>query len=213
MQLEVDRSRFREIPRFGLFTEEHDALRDAVRDFVTHELGPHAEEWEREQDFPYRQVFRDAAKLGLFGAKYEEAYGGTGPDLAADAVITEELALCGSGGVAAALGAHKDLGPYYVYRFGTEDQRRRYLVPAVAGERIGALAVTEPGAGSDVAGIAARAQRTDAGWFLSGTKTFITNGPIANFVIVAAKTSPDAGSHGISLFVVDAETPGFSVHR
>jgi len=75
MQLEVDRSRFKEIPRFGLFTEEHDALRSAVRDYVTHELRPHAEEWERERDFPYRQVFRDAAKLGLFGAKYEEAYG------------------------------------------------------------------------------------------------------------------------------------------
>src|SRR5947207_14759197 len=180
MQLEVDRSRFREIPRFGLFTEEHDALRDAVRDFVTHELGPHAEEWEREQDFPYRQVFRDAAKLGLFGAKYEESYGGTGPDLVADAVITEELTRCGSGGVAAALGAHKDLGPYYVYRFGTEEQRQRWLVPAVAGERIGALAVTEPGAGSDVAGIATRAVAAGGDWRLSGPEAFRTDVPVAD---------------------------------
>src|SRR5438309_1943426 len=197
MQLEVDRSRFREIPRFGLFTEEHDALREAVRDWVQSELRPHTEEWERERDFPYRQVFREAANLGLFGAKYEEAYGGTGPDLVADAVITEELTRCGSGGVAAALGAHKDLGPYYVYRFGTEDQRQRWLVPAVAGERIGALAVTEPGAGSDVAGIATRAVRDGDGWVLNGSKTFITNGSIADFIVVAAKTDPEAGRKGI----------------
>ena len=96
MQIATDRSRFRDIPRFGLFTEDHDALRSAVRDFVENELRPHAEEWERERDFPVRAVFRDAAKMGLFGAKYEEAYGGTGPDLVADAVITEELTRCGS---------------------------------------------------------------------------------------------------------------------
>src|SRR5437764_9487103 len=172
MQLEVDRARFKEIPRFGLRTEEHDALREAVRDYVTNELRPHAEEWERERDFPYRQVFREAAKLGLFGAKYEEAYGGTGPDLVADAVITEELTRCGSGGVAAAPGAHKDLGPYYVYRFGTEEQRQRWLVPAVGGERTGALPVTEPGAGPAVAGITTKAVRAGADWTLDGSKTF-----------------------------------------
>ena len=213
VELNVDRSRFKEIPRFGLFTEEHDALRDAVRDYVTHELRPHAEEWERELDFPYRQVFRDAAKLGLFGAKYEEAYGGTGPDLVADAVITEELTRCGSGGVAAALGAHKDLGPYYVYRFGTEEQRQRWLVPAIAGEKIGALAVTEPGAGSDVASIATKAVPDGGDWVLTGQKTFITNGTIADFVVVAAKTDPEAGNHGITQFIVDAGTDGVSTNR
>jgi acyl-CoA dehydrogenase len=213
VELQVDRSRFRDIPRFGLFTEEHDALREAVRDFVTHELRPHAEEWERAQDFPVRSVFRDAAKLGLFGAKYEEAYGGTGPDLVADAVITEELTRCASGGVAAALGAHKDLGPYYVYRFGTEEQRQRWLVPAVAGERIGALAVTEPGAGSDVAGIATKAVRDGDDWVLTGQKTFITNGTIADFIVVAAKTDPDAGNHGITQFVVDRDIEGVSTSR
>jgi acyl-CoA dehydrogenase len=213
MQVAADRSRFRHIPRFGLFTEEHDALRAAVRDFVTHELRPHAEEWEREGDFPVRQVFRDSAKLGLFGAKYGEEYGGTGPDLVADAVITEELTRCGSGGVSAALGAHKDLGPYYVYRFGTEEQRRRWLVPAVAGERIGALAVTEPGAGSDVAGITTKAVRDGADWILTGEKTFITNGTIADFVVVAAKTDPDAGRRGITQFVVERDTPGMSTSR
>jgi len=207
------RSRFADIPRFGLFTEDHDALRSAVRDWVARELRPHAEDWEREGDFPFRQVFREAAGLGLFGAKYEEAYGGTGPDLVADAVISEELARCGSGGVAAALGAHKDLGPYYVYRFGTEDQRQRWLTPAVDGRLIGALAVTEPGAGSDVGGITTRAVRAGEGWVLSGAKTFITNGAIADYAVVAAKTDPDAGNRGITLFVVDTALDGFSSSR
>jgi acyl-CoA dehydrogenase len=213
MQLAPDRSRFRDIPRFGLFTEEHDALRDAVHDWVTNELRPHTEEWERAGEFPVRQVFKDAAKMGLFGAKYEEAYGGTGPDLVADAVITEELARIGSGGVSAALGAHKDLGPYYVYRFGTEEQRQRWIVPAINGDRIGALAVTEPGAGSDVAGITTKAVRDGADWVLSGTKTFITNGSIADFIVVAAKTDPDAGRKGITQFVVEADTAGVSTSR
>src|SRR5712691_6857090 len=187
------RGRFAEIPRAGLFTDDHDALRSAVRRFVEGEIAPHVEDWEREGGFPVRELFAQAGGMGLFGAKVEEAYGGTGPDLVADAVITEELSRCGSGGVAAALGAHKDLGPYYVYRFGTEEQRRRWFVPAVAGTSIGALAVTEPGAGSDVAAIRTRAERTETGWILSGTKTFITNGPIADFVVVAAVTGPEGG--------------------
>jgi len=211
--LDPARGRFAAIPRAGLFTEEHEALRAAVRGFVAGEIGPHVEEWERAADFPVRELFAKAGAMGLFGAKVEEAYGGTGPDLVADAVITEELSRCGSGGVAAALGAHKDLGPYYVYRFGTEEQRRRWFVPAVAGTSIGALAVTEPGAGSDVAAIRTRAERTETGWILSGTKTFITNGPIADFVVVAAVTGPEGGHHGISLFVVEAGTPGSSAQR
>src|SRR6266571_7007700 len=206
-------TRFDTMPKAGLFREEHQELRAAVRKFVEGQIRPHVEEWESAGDFPYREVFRAAGSLGLFGAKYEESYGGTGPDLVADAVITEELARCGSGGVAAALGAHKDLGPYYVYRFGTEEQRRRWFVPAVAGTSIGALAVTEPGAGSDVAAIRTRAERTETGWILSGTKTFITNGPIADFVVVAAVTGPEGGHHGISLFVVEAGTPGSSAQR
>src|SRR6266571_8471010 len=202
-------TRFDTMPKAGLFREEHQELRAAVRKFVEGQIRPHVEEWESAGDFPYREVFRDAAKMGLFGAKYEEAYGGTGPDLVADAVITEELTRCGSGGVAAALGAHKDLGPYYVYRFGTEEQRQRWLVPAIAGERIGALAVTEPGAGSDVGGITTKAVRDGDGWVITGQKTFITNGSIADFAVVATKTDPDAGHRGLTLFVVERDSPGF----
>jgi acyl-CoA dehydrogenase len=212
------RGRFAGIPRRGLFAAEHDELRNAVHSWVNAELSPHADEWERERGFPYRDVFAGAGSLGLFGAKYGDSYGGTGPDLVADAVVTEELARCGSGGVAAALGAHKDLGPYYIYRFGSEQQRQRWLVPAVAGTQIGALAITEPGAGSDVAGIATRADRpAGGGWRLTGTKVFITNGPIADFAIVAARsrqpTEQEGRYGGISLFVVEAGTAGFSAHR
>ncbi|MGH2724248.1 MAG: acyl-CoA dehydrogenase family protein [Actinomycetota bacterium] len=208
-------TRFSDLPKRGLFTEDHDALRAGVREFVERRLRPHAEEWERAGDFPVREVFREAGEMGLFGAKYEEAYGGTGPDLVADALITEELVRCGSGGVAAALGAHKDLASYYVYRFGTEEQRRRWLVPSVAGEAIGALAVTEPGAGSDVGAVATRAARDGDHWVLTGTKTFITNGPIADHVVVAARTDPGARdrSRGLSLLVVEPDTPGFTSRR
>ncbi|MGH2554480.1 MAG: acyl-CoA dehydrogenase family protein [Actinomycetota bacterium] len=206
-------TRFDTIPKMGLFTEEHGELRAAIRTFVDRAIRPFVEEWERAGELPVRELFDRAGEVGLFGAKYEERYGGTGPDLVADAVITEELARCGSGGVAAALGAHKDLGPYYVYRFGTEDQRGRWLMPAVAGDKIGALAVTEPDAGSDVAAIATRARPSGDGWLLSGVKTFVTNGPIADFCVVAAKTAPDQGHRGISLFVVDAGTPGFTARR
>jgi acyl-CoA dehydrogenase len=205
--------RYAAIPRAGLFTPDHEELRGYVRQFVERALAPHAEEWERAGGFPVREVFSQAGEVGLFGAKYEPQYGGTGPDLVADAVITEELVRCGSGGVAAALGAHKDLGSYYLYRFGTEEQRRRWLVPAVEGRLIAALAVTEPGAGSDVGAIQTTATAAGDGWRLSGSKTFITNGPIADVVVAAAKTDPEAGHRGISLFVVEAGSPGFSAMR
>ncbi len=206
-------TRFDVIPKAGLFTEDHDELRATVRRFVERELAPHAEEWEQRRDFPFRDVFRQAGAIGLFGAKYDAPYGGTGPDLVADAVITEELARCRSGGVAAALGAHKDLGSFYLYRFGNEAQRQRWLVPAIAGDAITALAVTEPEAGSDVGGIRTRATRDGADWVLTGTKTFTTNGPIADAVVVAAKTDPEAGHQGISLFVVERGCPGFVAQR
>ena len=207
-------TRFDTIPKAGLFTSEHDELRRVVRQFVEREIRPNVEEWERAGDFPIREVMLQAGAIGLFGAKYESAYGGTGPDLVADAVITEELARCGSGGVAAALGAHKDLGSCYLHRYGSEEQRLRWLAPAIAGEKIGALAVTEPGAGSDVSGIQTRAAPDNAaGWRLTGTKTFITNGPIADFVVVAAKSAPGAARASISLFVVEAGAPGFAARR
>ncbi len=206
-------TRFETIPKAGLFTAEHDELRALVRRFVERDILPHVEAWEAAGEFPVRELFAQAGLIGLFGAKVEPTYGGTGPDLVADAAITEELAGCGSGGVAAALGAHKDLGSHYLNRFGTDEQKGRWLVPAVAGEKITALAVTESSAGSDVAAIRTRAERDGDTWRISGEKTFITNGPIADVVVVAAKTMPDAGHRGISLFVIEAGSPGFVARR
>ncbi|HVL33209.1 MAG TPA: acyl-CoA dehydrogenase family protein [Actinomycetota bacterium] len=197
--------------RWNIFTDEHEALRVSVRDFIAREIHPHVEQWERDEDFP-RALYKRFGELGLLGLKYEEEYGGSGPDLLADAVVNEELALCGSAGVAAGIGGHKDLGSYYVYRFGNDEQRRRWLVPSVAGDIIGALAVTEPNAGSDVAGLQTRATRDGEHYVLNGQKAFITNGSKADYVVVAVRTGGD-GYGGISLIVVERETPGFSTRR
>ena len=197
---------------FELFLPEHQELRGQVRAFVERELLPNSREWEKNEAFP-KEIFKRVAELGFFGMKYPESVGGSGPDFLADAVVTEEFARAGSAGVSASLGAHKDLATLYVYNFGTEAQHQRWLVPALRGDIVGALGVTEPDAGSDVAGIKTRAVRDGENWVLNGSKLFITNGAWADFVVVAAKTDPDAGHQGITLFVVDANTPGFSAKK
>ncbi|HEX9823079.1 MAG TPA: acyl-CoA dehydrogenase family protein, partial [Actinomycetota bacterium] len=209
----ADPNRFAGIPGHGLFTDEHRRLREGVREYVERALAPNAEKWEEAGEFPIREVFPEAGAVGLFGAKFEEAYGGSGPDLVADAIVTEELARCGSAGVAASLGAHKDLGSWYLHRFGTEEQRQRWLTPAIAGSAITALAVTEPDAGSDVAGIGTRAERDGDDWLLDGSKSFITNGTVADVLVVAARTRPGDGHEGISLIAVERDTPGFTSSR
>src|SRR3954453_19834753 len=142
------------------FTEDHEQLREAVRRFVDSELAPHAREWEDAQWFP-NDVFTRLAELGYLGLKYPEEYGGEGGDYVHDAVLTEELSRCGSGGLAAGIGAHIGIATPPVFKFGSEDQKQRYLVPAIKGERIAALGITEPDAGSDVAGIKTFAERVD----------------------------------------------------
>lgn len=195
-----------------LFEPHHDELRHQVRVFVERELAPHVAEWEAAGSFP-REVFRRAGEVGLFGCKYPPEVGGSGPDLIADAVVTEEITGCRSGGVAASLGAHKDLACLYIANFGDAEQQQRWLPPALAGQEIGALAVTEPDAGSDVAALRTTARRDGTDWVLNGSKIFITNGAWADFVVVAAKTDPDAGRAGITLFVVPADTPGFAARK
>jgi acyl-CoA dehydrogenase len=196
----------------ALFAPEHELLRKEVQGFVEREIHPHATAWERAGAFP-KALFRSAGELGLWGLKYGDDVGGSGPDLIADAVVTEELARCRSAGVAAAFGAHKDLATLYVSSLGTREQLTSWLVPAIRGEIVGALAITEPDAGSDVAAIATTARRRGDGWILNGTKTFITNGAWADFVVVAATTDSGAGKGAITLFVVDAGTDGVSARR
>lgn len=158
-------------------------------------------------------MFERVGELGFFGMKFDADVGGAGPDYLADAVVTEEFARCGSGGVSACLGAHKDLGSLYLYNFGTRAQHQRWLEPAIQGRLITALAVTEPDAGSDVAAIKTTARRDGDSWVINGSKTFITNGAWADVVVLAARTRPEPGHDSLTLFVVENGTPGFASRR
>jgi alkylation response protein AidB-like acyl-CoA dehydrogenase len=194
------------------FTDEHEQLREAIRRFVERELRPHAEEWEDARWFP-NDVFHRLAELGWLGLKYPEEYGGEGGDHLHDAVFTEELSRCGSGGVAAGIGAHIGIATPPVWKFGTEDQKQRYLVPAIKGEKIAALGITEPDAGSDVAGIKTFAKRVDGGYVVNGSKTFITNGVRADFLVTAVKTTAEGGHHGLSFLILEKEMEGYTVSK
>jgi acyl-CoA dehydrogenase len=178
-----------------------------VRRFVEQELLPHAEEWEAARWFP-NEVFTRLAELGYIGLKFPPEYGGDG-DPVADAVFVEELARCGSGGLAAGIGAHSGIALPPIWKFGTEAQKQRYLVPGIRGEKIGALAITEPDAGSDVASLRSHARRVEDGWVVNGAKTFITGGVRADFLITAVRTRPEGGHHGISFLIIE-RGPGVS---
>jgi acyl-CoA dehydrogenase len=194
------------------FSDEHDALRESIRRFVASELRPHAQEWEDARWFP-NTVFTRMAGLGYLGLKYPEEYGGQGGDHVHDAVLAEELSRCGSGGLAAGIGAHIGIATPPIWRFGTDDQKRRFLAPAIGGEKIGALGISEPGAGSDVAGIRTLARRVDGGYVVNGSKTFITNGVRADFVVTAVKTTEEGGHQGLSFLLIERGMEGFSVSR
>jgi acyl-CoA dehydrogenase len=196
---------------YPLFREEHEQLRESIRRFVDKEISPFVEEWEEAGDFP-QDLYLRCGEIGFFGLKFAEEFGGSGPDFLAAAVFNEELARCGAGGVAAGLGAHTDLASLYVGNYGTKQQLERWLVPSIKGEVIGALAVTEPDAGSDVASLRTRAVKDGDSYVIDGSKTFITNGSKADYVVVAARTGGE-GHAGISLIVVEKQTPGFSTNR
>lgn len=191
---------------------DHQQVLAAADDFVTRELAPHVPAWEAARDFP-RELFQTVGAAGWFGAKFEPRWGGTGPDLLAEVTWLEALARSGSGGVAADLGATSQLAAVYLDKQGTDDQKQRWLVPSITGEAVGGLGVTEPGAGSDVNGLRTRARRDGGDWVIDGAKVFITNGSWADHVVVAARTDPDAGHAGITLFVVERGMPGFTSRR
>jgi acyl-CoA dehydrogenase len=197
--------------RIPPFTEEHDELRESVGRFVSKEIAPHVDEWEDAREFP-QELFPRCGELGFLGLKYPEAYGGQGGDYVHNAVWIEELARAGAGGgVAAGLGAHSEIATPPIWRFGTEEQKQRWLVPGIKGERVGALGITEPGAGSDVASISTYARPVDGGYVVNGAKTFITNGVRADFLVCAVKTSEQGGHQGISFLVLEKEMPGYEV--
>src|SRR5438874_934988 len=183
------------------FTEEHEEFRQTVRRFVENELLPHSQEWEAAHWFP-NDVFGLLAEHGYIGLKFPPQYGGDG-DLVADAVWVEELARCGSGGLAAGIGAHGGIALPPIWKFGTEEQKQRWLVPGIRGEKIAALAITEPDVGSDVASIRTMARRVDGGYLVNGSKTFITGGVRADTLVTAVKTTEAGGHHGISFLIIE----------
>ncbi len=196
------------LPPFG---EEHEELRETVSRFVGKEIAPHVDEWEEAREFP-RELYARCAELGFLGLKFPEEYGGQGGTHLHDAIWVEELARSGgSGGVAAGLNAHASIAMPPIFNFGTEEQKQRWLVPGIAGEKIGALGITEPGAGSDVAGITTTARRDGDSYIVNGAKTFITNGVRADFLVCACKTNEEGGHGGISFLVLEREMPGYEV--
>src|ERR671916_74054 len=193
--------------RHFIFTEEHEALRQSIRSFVTKELAPHADEWE-ETTFP-DWVFRRMGELGFLGLSYPEEYGGQGGDYYCNLVLAEEITKSNSGGLAMGVAVHTDMATPPIHLFGTEEQKQAYLVPSIKGEKISCLGITEPDAGSDVSGIKTRAVRDGDEYVINGSKTYITNGHRADFIVLVTKTDPDAGYDGFTLFIVDTDTPGF----
>lgn len=191
----------------GPFGEEHDLFRAALRDFVAREVTPHVPEWERERATP-RNLHRRLGELGFLGATLSPEHGGAGGDFWYTVILVEELVASGSIGTTVSVLAHAEFAIKEIDHNGTEEQKRRFLEPAVAGTMIGALAVTEPGAGSDVASLATRAERDGDELVLNGSKTFISNAGLCDFATVAARTG-GPGHKGISLVLVPADTPGF----
>ena len=193
--------------RHFIFTEEHDQLRESVRRFAQTELAPHAEEWE-ETTFP-DWVFTRMGELGFLGLSYPEEYGGQGGDYYSNLVLAEEIVHADSGGLTMGVAVHTDMATPPIHLFGTEEQKQRYLVPSIRGQKISSLGITEPDAGSDVAGIRTRAVRDGDEFVINGSKTYITNGHRADYIVLVTKTDPDAGYDGFTLFIVDTDTPGF----
>jgi acyl-CoA dehydrogenase len=193
------------IPR-EIFGEEHALLRDSVRRFCEREITPYHAQWEIDGCVS-RDVWRKAGSAGLLCMALPEEYGGAGADFRSSAVLSEELARINATGPGFAL--QSDVVTPYIFDYGTEAQKRRWLPRLAAGETITAIAMTEPGTGSDLQAITTRAEPDGDGYTLTGAKTFVTNGVLADLIVVVAKTDPHAGARGISLFLVERSTPGF----
>ena len=189
-----------------IFTDEHEALRESIRNFALKELAPHSEEWE-DSTFP-DSVFLRMGELGFLGLDKPEEYGGQGGDFLCEVVLCEELYYGANGGLAMGVGVQTDMAMPPILAFGTEEQKRTWAVPAISGEKILCLGITEPGAGSDVAAIKTRAVRDDDDWVINGSKTYITNGIRADAIVLLTKNDPEAGYDGFTVFLVPMDTPG-----
>ena len=195
------------------FTEEHDAFRATIRDFVEREINPYCDEWEAAGIFPAHELFAKLAKLGAFGLEYDPTYGGQGADATYTLVLGEELGRADCAGVPLAIAVQVGMATPALHRYGSDALKDRYLVPAMRGEQVASIAVSEPDAGSDVAGIRTRAVRDGDDWVITGRKMWITSGTQADWLCLLARTSDEGGYAGMSMIVVPTDSPGFSVGR
>jgi citronellyl-CoA dehydrogenase len=195
------------------FTDEHEMFRRAVRNFVEKDLNPHADEWEKAAIWPAHKVLKKMGDLGFLGLSYDESYGGANADIWFTVVLAEELGRCDCAGVPMGITVHTDMCTPALAKYGSHELKEQFLVPALRGEMVGAIAVTEPGAGSDVAGIITRAEPDGDDYIINGSKMYITNGTQADWVCLLARTSPGTGYRGMSLIMVATDTPGFIVSK
>jgi alkylation response protein AidB-like acyl-CoA dehydrogenase len=196
-----------------LYEADHEAYRETVREFLAREVTPHQHDWDRDRWID-RAVFARAAKAGIYALQIGEQYGGAGErDYRYRMIVCEEIARINASSFGLTISLQDDLVLHYLLDLTNDEQKQRWLPGFASGEIIGALAMTEPGAGSDLRGIRASARRDNDTWILNGQKTFISSGIMADVVVVAAKTDPEGGSHAFSLFVVERDTPGFERGR
>ena len=193
------------------FTAEHNALRKTVRDFVEKEINPYCDEWEKEGRFPIHELFRKAGDLGLLGIQKPEEYGGMGLDYSYNLVAAEEFGTAKCGGVPLAIGVQTDMCTPALARFGSDELKREFLTPAITGEMVGCIGVSEVGAGSDVAGMKTTARKDGDDYVINGSKMWITNSPSADFICLLANTSEDKPHKNKSLIMVPMNTPGISM--
>jgi len=194
------------------FTEEHELFRKSLKDFLQIEVVPHIDKWE-EDGVVERFIWKKMGDMGFFGINYPEEFGGLNLDLFYTVIFLEELQKVNSGGFAANIWAHAYLAMTHLDKEGSQEIKEKYLVPSISGDKIGCLCITEPFGGSDVSGMRTTAVKKDNTFVLNGSKTFITNGVYSDYLVVAAKTSPEKGGKGISIFVVDRDTPGITATK
>lgn len=196
-----------------LFGSDHEQFRKVIRQLVEEEINPKADEWEAARIFPAHELFPKFGAVGALGLEYDPEYGGGGADHSFTVVFAEEIGRADIAGVPMALAVQASMATPALARFGSDELKRDYLAPAIAGEMVCSVAVSEPGAGSDVAGIATRARRDGDDWVINGRKMWITNGTQADWICLLARTSDEGGYAGMSLILVPTDTPGFSVGR
>ena len=194
------------------FTEEHQLFRESLGDFLKKEVVPHIEKWEKTGTID-RFIWKKFGEMGYFGLAYPEAYGGLDLDFFYTVILLEELQKINSAGFAAAIWAHTYLAMTHLNTEGDDRIKTEYLAPSIAGEKIGCLCITEPFGGSDVAGMRTTAVKDGDSYIINGSKTFITNGIYSDYLVVAAKTNPELKNKGMSIFVVDRDTPGISASK